>query len=535
MHALYLIALALPLAYAAPAAAPSAAPAAIKPIFGSWGGSVKPFKAGKVGDKWNPTPAPPPQAPMPSMKPLPSPKPSPNLPPPPDLNNPFRSEPSLGETKNSNFDNDSRNAKESSQRSDITRMNASNSVALFNGIPVDPHTGLPINPPELEEESEESMRLQKRGMLKKKLGLNFLNDPNVTDEEVREHLKSADIGMGLAAPKGQFLPPPPPQKGPAMEHTAGPIEPENIPPAPAAQSPPQPEQPKSEQKRPWNGGSYMVYNGVPMPVEGDVTNKALDMSKFAPPGPRGLVKRGDVRSKLGLGMFDVPGVSGRRKAPAPIFEEEEEEEEYEGTAEVEEAASAAIDKAAPVQPELKAPARAPEALPSREDGLRELDLQDLGKSFVIYNGLPVEINGSPVNNVRLKKPRPAFRGNRGSNDGFAKLSKREAGAEAGRKYAGLNPFISNPITSGGTKPKGPSNKNSENNPEKNATKGSTNSDTVKNCEYGGQSPRTSEEEVINIKKGNNYVLFNGQPMAVMDGMGMGGGMNPFDGMRDSKP
>ncbi|KAF8250246.1 hypothetical protein K440DRAFT_640386 [Wilcoxina mikolae CBS 423.85] len=476
MLPLNILLLALPLVYAAPTPAPTPAAIAspIKPIFGSWGDAVRPFKPGMCGDKFNPTPEP---QNLTTPPPLPPRAPAP----------PKKAEAELPGSKGQ------KQAKESQNRNDVTRMAASNSVALFNGVPVDPHTGQPINPP-IEEPEEES--LQKRGLLKKKLGLQFLDDPNVDDKIVREHLKSPEIGMGLAAPKGQH--PTPMAIPPGAPAAAANALPAVM--APTVQAQAQaPQQPKQTQKQPWNGNAYMVVNGVPMAVEGDATGKALDISKFAPGNT--LQKRGDIRSKLGLGMFDVPGVSGRRKTSAPPPEEEVEYEEV-----------ALEDPVAAPEPAPEPVYELPEV--HHQEEVEELELQDLGKSFVIYNGMPVEINGTPVRNKKLKKPRPAFRGN---------LEKREADAEpaAGRKYTGLNPFKSNPIT--GHQRGNGNNANNPNNKAKDKTNGATNSNIVKGTEHTSQSPHTSEEEVVRINTGDSTCLFNGRPVTLS-------GNSLFDGM-----
>jgi len=475
MLPLNILLLALPLAFAAPTPAATPAPIAepIKPIFGSWGDSVRPFKPGKVGDKFNPS--------QPSQEPQ-------NITPPPPPRSPSKkAEAEIPSIKGQ------KQAKESQNRNDITRMAASNSVALFNGVPVDPHTGQPINPP--AEELEEN--LQKRGLLKKKLGLQFLDDPNVDENVVRKHLKSPEIGMGLAAPKDQHpaLMQVPPGAPAAAANALPAVMAPQLAQANALQ------QPKQAQKQPWNGNAYMVVNGVPMAVEGDVTGKALDISKFAPGTT--LQKRGDVRSKLGLGMFDVPGVSGRRKTSAPPPGEVEYEE------------VALEDPATAPAPEPEPIYEVPEV--HHQEEVEELELQDLGKSFVIYNGMPVEINGYPVHNKKLKKPRPAFRGNRES----ARMVKREADAEpaAGKKYNDLNPFKNNPITGNQR-----GNANNANKKARDGTKGGTNSNTVKGTEHSSQSPHTSEEEFVRINTGDSTCIFNGRPVTLS-------GNSLFDGMK----
>ncbi|KAI5855416.1 hypothetical protein BZA05DRAFT_391504 [Tricharina praecox] len=360
-------------------------------------------------------------------------------------------------------------------------MAASNSVALFNGIPVDPMTGRPIVPP-AEDEDEEPGTLTKRGLLKKKLGLQFLDDPNADENVIREAMNSQLIGTGLAAPKGTFDE----QSETVDELADAAAAAESA--APAAATPEVPKKPKIQ---PWNSNSYMICNGVPVAVDGDVTNKALEVAKFTGPATSSLQKRGDIRNKFGFGMFDMPSVSGRRKTTqAPPAEDEEEYQEEEVEV-VEEEEPAAV----PAQKEKEAILPHPSQTMDEARGL-PFDELPQGKSFVIYNGKPVEVNGSPFNGAKIKKPRPAFRGSR-DND-YSRLAKRDPG----RKYTGLNPFKPNPITGchKDSRLSATSNDNGETNQER------------QEHHIEELSPHTTEQESINVKVGDSYALFNGRPI-----------------------
>lgn len=370
---------ALPLALTCPIPIPAAnpAPAAIKPILGSWGDSVKPFKAGHIGDKFNPAP-PAQKLPPPPPPPAPTPRPQP----PPAAPKP---EPEVPESKGQ------KQVKESQSRNDVTRMAASNSVALFNGVPVDPHTGLLINPPD----------------------------------------EADDMGQSL-------------------------------------------------EKR-------------------------------------------DIRGKLGLGLFDVPAISGRRKATTtasndpPEAGDEKEESEAMGHG-PEEGGLRQEHQQEKEQfedthaPQTQSQPFTPDSQPYyHNDDIEELEVQDLGKSFVIYNGRPVEINGTPVHNKKLKKPRPAFRG---GQDAHHMMTKRVV--DPGRKYPNLNPFKNNPITAGYLPSAGFGSNNGSNGKAngkaRDTTKGSTNSDTTTGTEHTSQSPHTSEQEFVRINGGESTYLFNGRPV-----------------------
>ena len=509
---------ALPLALACPLPIPAAnpAPAAIKPVLGSWGSSIKPFKAGHIGDKFNPAP-PAQKLPPPPPPPAPSPRPQP----PPAAPIP---EPEVPGSKGQ------KQVKESQSRNDVTRMAASNSVALFNGVPVDPHTGHPINPPDEADYTSggptppvHRHHNHKRGSLKKKLGLDFLDDPNVDDETVREHLKSPQIGMGLASPRDQQ----PQQPPPANEAPDGVSAPAENAPAPTADaSPQQPQQPK---RKPWTGNAYIEVNGVPMAVDGDVTGKAFDFARLGPPRGKGnsgsLKKRSNIHHKLGLGLFDVPAVSGRRKAttaatdPSEVGDGEEGSEamsdgieEEEGEEEEEEGLPQEYVQEEEQFEDMYAPQTEPQPFAPdyqtcyHNDDIEELEVQDLGKCFVIYNGRPVEINGEPVHNKKLKKPRPAFRG---GHDGH-RMVKRAS--DPGRRYPNLNPFKNNPITAG-YMPSGSNGSNGKaNGKARDTTKGSTNSDTTTGTEHTSQRPHTTEQEFVRINGGENTCLFNGRPV-----------------------
>ena len=248
----------------------------------------------------------------------------------------------------------------------------------------------------------------------------------------------------------------------------------------------------------------MTYNGVEVPVEGgNAANKAFDMAMFSPPGGSSLLrKRGDVRSKLGLGMFDVPGVSGRRKSPtAPSPPEEL---EHEQSPQYEEGLTEE-----PATPEYHQEVEegGEEGGDDDDDGDDDEEdenegravpgtfiLPESGKSFVIYNGRAVEVDGALVGDKKIKKPRPAFRHSSDDEQRKKKLGKRYAGP--GRKVSGLNPFKNNPITSSAL----------------DATSGETNSNVV-GTQHATQSPSTAQDEVVHVKKGDNYVLFNGRPVS----------------------
>jgi hypothetical protein len=487
MKPLDLLLLALPLVTAAPAAEPEAK--AIKPIFGSWGDSFRPFKAGKLGDRFNPpTPEPPiqhvPVTVVPVVIPnaippsIPISVPEPVVEPAPVPEEELIEEQSEPELEPAPVkQKGSKNSKESSNRSDVTRMAASNSVALFNGVPVDPMTGRPINPPEddeeeEEEEEEEPATVEKRGLLKKKLGLGFLSDPACTDETVREAMKSPIIGMGLAAPKevwtqpegapeyalvpehmipigknvpsgkpaawGNALGPLPPAGGivtddPALQHDNKIFEPAD------AETPvliTEPEEirvptPKKPVRKPWNSNAYMVVNGVPVEVEGDVTGKALDIAKFAP-NKNALQKRGNIREKFGFGTFDMPKKTARRKK-APVAQDDDTAQDGDVVEPIDN-----VDPVDPIDPIVDIPIVDPidpivdipivdPIDPIEDNDIIEMsdnapidpveqEVPQLGKSFVIYNGKAVEVNGFPVRGKHIKKPRPAFRGRRKEED-----------------------------------------------------------------------------------------------------------------------
>ena len=528
MLPLSILLLALPLALTCPLPIPAAnpAPVAIKPVLGSWGSSIKPFKAGHIGDKFNPAP-PVQKLPPPPPPPAPSPRPQP----PPAAPMP---EPEVPGSKGQ------KQVKESQSRNDVTRMAASNSVALFNGVPVDPHTGHPINPPDEPDYAgggpappvNHHHHNHKRGSLKRKLGLDFLDDPNVDDETVREHLKSPQIGTGLASPKDQQ----PQQPLPANEALDGVSAPAENPPAPTPDaSPQQPQQPK---RKPWTGNAYIEVNGVPMAVDGDVTGKAFDFARLGPPHGKGnsgsLKKRGDMHRKLGLGLFDVPAVSGRRKAttaatdPSEVGGEEEGSEAMGGGTEEGEEEGVELPQEHAQEEEQFEDMYAPQTEPQpftpnhqtcyHNDDIEELEVQDLGKCFVIYNGRPVEINGEPVHNKKLKKPRPAFRG---GHDGHHMMKRA---SDPGRRYPNLNPFKNNPITVG-YMPSGSNGSNGKaNGKARDTTKGSTNSGTTTGTEHTSQRPHTTEQEFVRINGGENTCLFNGRPVKLA-------GKSIFDDLR----
>jgi hypothetical protein len=477
-------------------------------------------------------------------------------------------------------------AKESSAKNEVTRMAASNSVALFNGVPVDPMTGRPMKPP--QEPSSLHKRSAEPGLLKKKLGLDFLNDPNVSDDIVREHMKSPEIGMGLAAPKGTYekqsiaegkqqrpieVPPQPqlPQPDADGSMPAPPSE-EEV--APVADITPvtadvDPEEIKRQQ-RPWSGKSYMIYNGVATPVGPDVTAAALGAANIenidddAAPTihKRSLHKRGGVRNKLGLGMFDsMPSVSGRRKNSTPMAEEEEEEDddvdEEAEEEEAEEEVRAAKEKVSKGEQRAETaqntPAPPPEPAPPKpltEEEIEESEAQSaccearrafdevlglayedlpVGKSFVIYNGKPVEYNNAPIGRPKIKKPRPAFRGQRVGDDDWGMKVKRDAAPAAGpgRKYTGLNPFKPNPITGD----------HIERKPQATATEsasGDMNSQREQ-TRVNRLAPHTSEDESVNIKVGDSYALFNGQPVSLGSVKGSPCPGQPQQHQRDPNP
>jgi len=73
-----------------------------------------------------------------------------------------------------------------------------------------------------------------------------------------------------------------------------------------------PETPKKPKIQPWNGNNYMVCNGVPVAFD----SLQGSASKFNGPTVS-LRKRGDVRNKFDLGMFDMPSASRRRKGMYP--------------------------------------------------------------------------------------------------------------------------------------------------------------------------------------------------------------------------
>ncbi|KAI5817468.1 hypothetical protein BZA77DRAFT_386752 [Pyronema omphalodes] len=612
MKPLDLLLLALPLVTAAPAAEPEAK--AIKPIFGSWGDSIRPFKAGKLGDRFNPpTPEPPiqhvpvtvipvviPNAVPPS---IPVSVPEPAVEPAPIaeeelIEEQFEPEPEPELEPVPLKQKGSKNSKESSNRSDVTRMAASNSVALFNGVPVDPMTGRPINPPEddeeEEEEEEESATVEKRGLLKKKLGLGFLSDPNCTDETVREAMKSPIIGMGLAAPKevwtqpegapeyalvpehmipigknvppgkpaawGNALGPLPPAGGivtddPALQHDNKIFDPAD------AETPvviTEPEEirvptPKKPIRKPWNSNAYMVVNGVPVEVEGDVTGKALDIAKFAP-NKSALQKRGNIREKFGFGTFDMPKKTGRRKK-APVAQDDEivddavsQNDDISQNDDVSQNDNVIdpivivdpidpidpinpIDPVDPVDPIVHNPIiddpidstdGAQEALDALNENTPiepvEPEVPQLGKSFVIYNGKAVEVNGSPVRGKHIKKPRPAFRGRRKEedNEDMIALAKRSAEPLAGRKYSGINPFADNPLTGHLLKPKKskPEPKKTEN-PNVRAQKsnsGNVTSEETQNDETVNQTPMTQQDEHVRIQSGGKDIVNSEKPI-----------------------
>jgi len=373
-------------------------------------------------------------------------------------------------------------------------MAASNSVALFNGIPVDPVTGRPI-----VDGEDEPQQLEKRGLLRKKLGLQFLDDPDADENVIREAMNSQLIGTGLAAGAFDELSEAPTAPAETASQEESPAEePATAPPAPAPAAPSKPK------VQPWNSNSYMIVNGVPVVVEGDVTSRALDVSKFndaTTTTTSTLQKRGDVRRKLGLGMFDMPSVSGRRKGMSlePVLDAEaevpaEEAEEAEAESAVQQGEEGEEEEGEGEEQQLL-------SHPSESlDDARDTGIQELprGKSFVIYNGRTVEVDGAPFSGAKIKKPRPAFRHSGGNRP----LTKRDAG----RKYTGLNPFRPNPITGGighqDARLAATSNDNGATNQERQQHK------------VEELSPHTSEQESVNVNVGDSYALFNGKPVAL---------------------
>jgi hypothetical protein len=420
MHATIVLLLLISLdqyAMALPIPAASAAPK--PPILGTWGSSVNPFKAGRLGDRvfGNPPPPSPPvpctPAPAAAAEPAPAPETSQSK-----------------VTSNDNKSQKQKNAgkKENASYADIQRVKASNGVALFNGVPVDLSTGRPLNK-------------RGNGTLMDKLGLGFLDRDDIDDTCIRDNLALANIGAGLAAPREN------------EEHKVGGAERKIT---------------EVMEGRLWpDSASVTTINGVPV-----IAPDVVSMDEYIDEDllEEKLMKRGDARKKLGLGMFEVPGP--RRKASSEPLAQTGDISAIRGSDAGETDSCVSVlesvneeENEGDEEDEKEKVVKTKKPLPGTTGG----------KSFVVYNGQPVIVDDLPLTprSKAVKRPRPAFR--RPSNGNT--LEKRGAG----RRVQNLNPFSDNPLT--GT--------------------------ILENADSGGEI-----EELVKIVSGDNYVLYNGQPVGL---------------------
>lgn len=521
--------------------------------------------------------------------------------------------------------------KETSNKSDVFRVSEGNSVALFNGIPVDLATGHPIRitntndnpgssskPKTVSDLNAVSSNANLRRDLRNKLGLGFLAAPSAADATTNAQAAFADSSVGRLqmSPQGpvgppqqqqhqhqppmgeqcyqrpaqqyghNYPPPPPPrqQQGPPPQHQQQQQQfpqpaPRQVAKFPAPQQQPQQQQKQqsapvvdgnSQEKQKLDlvkaiadgkdaqGNKWMVYNGKPMKLAANEkpTRKALslvadhavvgddadDWEKEKKVGDgnggRRIFKR-DIQRKLGLGMFDL------RKSVKAV-----------GNAAEHAAASAEDDEYDIVDPnELDNPSSSSTTSPSssssisladddddyNDDGNDTVDVNSImeddeadpaslpnAKSFAIYNGVPVEIDGKAVRSSsspdrKMKKPRPAFP--RASNHHqlsrrrlspplldsssdpadavkpVIQLHRRSASTEAGKKIGGFNPYSKTPVSA--TRGSRPVTKEEQ--------LGDSRSVNVRGQEKIVRTPRTSEEETVRVLGGENYRLYNGRP------------------------
>ncbi|KAI5806137.1 hypothetical protein EDC01DRAFT_725067 [Geopyxis carbonaria] len=482
-----LLLLCLPFALGAPAAAPAPAPAAAIPWLGLKG--LRPYRN--------------------------DPYPDTGLPPPVELGDSAYIGPQRPQQQQQQQTGEkSKPDKQEKNTNDVFRVSEGNSIALFNGVPVDLGSGSALK---ITNFNDNPPALQKRA-LRSKLGLDFLNDPDLDETIVKTHLRDPTVGAMYVPDrrKGAM-----PLEMPGLERPERPQYPERpTPEKEVAFEPEEPEDEKANKKAAkeiqsgWGSNSFMVYNGTPMKVKANTkpTEKVLEVL-WTPSKPKASEKaedfedfeddedfedesaplrKRDVHDKLGLGMFDVPDArSTRRKnpeahpTPSPLPEPFPEPSLLEDD---EIKMQNAVNKA---HSKLEEP--------------EELSLADLsnGKQFVIYNGVPIEIDGSAVRNKKLKKPRPAFRGKSDSDDfdfEFRGLHKRSPG----RRFPGVDPFNRNPLTT-------PQPAQKPGVSTKDTTAGETSSETVVGSAAELVFPFSRETEFVSINKGNDFVMCNGQP------------------------
>ncbi|TGZ76203.1 hypothetical protein EX30DRAFT_267118 [Ascodesmis nigricans] len=242
----------------------------------------------------------------------------------------------------------------------------------------------------------------------------------------------------------------------------------------------------------------------------------LVMDHAAGNGP--LEKR-DITEKLGLGMFDfrksVKAVGNAAQHAAASNEDEYDivnpDDDVENGNDGEE--EDGEDMLNPISSSIGVDAGRV-MIADSDDGTADVAQLPNAKSFAIYNGVPVEIDGKQVKNRKMKKPRPAFprASNNYQKNKNTNFSKRSAipGADPGKKVSNVNPFQKNPVSSTrGAKPR-----------TKESQMGETKMLNLCGQEKIVRTPRTSEEETVRVLGGENYRICNGRPCGKV-------GMGPF--------